>query len=244
VSGSGPAFHIRPHEQGVDLRKVLGARDIVLGQNRAFDKHFVIDSDDPPRLRTLLPPGLRSEILAIAPRLRITGTSEALVLEHPLLPDRDLIDALIGFAVTIADCPAYSLKPFRSLAGSTYTASSGALGARSLPRLVFTDPPQVEVRPQWQNRRFAICASIRGVPRVLELAVKVAEGECTGDMDHLRPRDRDTLARMGRLDLVATASVATIRWNTAPAPEVLLLGVEVLRALARQPLESGHSPVS
>lgn len=238
----GPVFRIEPEGVLANLGKALGAQDVELGVEPAFDQRFVVKCDHPEAVRQVWSQRARSIMLRSFPdaTVRSDGRDVELVVKE----DIDLlsrIEEALDLVAEIAGADIFGVEALRALPGAIYHPASGPWNDRSVPYVVIDEPVPVTITPIVVGRRAVTRAAVGDGPRdhPLKLLVR-ADGslEPADGAAQLPPGAAALLRKVGDGSLIVDGDRTSFTWlQIETAPERLMAGARLLAALAGAPAQ-------
>lgn len=238
----GPVFHIEPQGLLANLGKALGAQDVELGVEPAFDQRFIIKCDHPEAVRQVWSQRAIGIMLRSFPNatVRSDGRDVELVIREDIdLPNR--IEEALNLVAELAGADVFGIKTLRELPGAVYHAPSGPWNDRSVPYVVIDEPVPVTIAPIVVGRRTVTRATVGDGPRDRPLKLLVrADGslEPEGGAAELPHGAVALLRKVGDGTLIVDGDRTSFTWlQVETAPERLMAGARLLAALAGAPAQ-------
>ncbi len=228
--GFGPRFRVGTEGLLQSLGKVLGARDIELG-DVAFDARFSVKGDTPPSIRVAWTPAARASALVLDRPSITSDGDEVTVSVHGALVALDELEALVSVAGELASYRVGELAELARATDATLVSPPGSWEHPVAPVLRWVSS-RGEVEASLSREGLAMRVDdARGLPDL-----RLFFGE-TGELDglpagFLSDASRALLPQVGSCELVATGGTLWLLWSGLPDATTLRAGSRLLGELA------------
>ncbi len=234
--GAGPIFQV--YREGIlqSVGKALGAQDVELGGDEAFDAHFVVKCDDAAAMRGAWPPAIKARMLRHfgADRASADGAEVTLSVGGGVV-DPAKLHAMLELVGALASAGTERLADYAALEGAELRPGGGTYDAPVPPRLRFATARgevQAELLPGIGEPRLRLrIAHDRELPA---FSVDLEEGAAPGLPRGLVSEIAQEILRRLRdgITIAGDRSGLQVTWRAAPSPEVLVEGVRLITELA------------
>lgn len=234
-AGAGPRFRVQREGMLGGLGKLLGAQDVVLGDDPAFDERFVVRCDDEGATRAAWTHRARRLLFAVEDaRVESDGSTVSVVVGGHR-EDASTLEALLDLAGELASYGARELAAAAELPGARWIGPAGPWDQPRAPRVELESargPIAVRCLPAAGRPALQLTlASARGLPT---FSVDLAGGRLGGEAPRgLLPEGAaELLAQVGEATLSGNDRRVRLAFAAIPPPERVEAAARVLAAIA------------